>query len=92
MILKEKNSKKFFSTIEKDFFFQNGQINYNFYTEYVKAIQKITSKIKPDLLKLNEEKKSSDQFVGKLIKKSIRLSIKSHLDKKPEVNFHIFRL
>ena len=41
---KEKKSKKFFLSIEKDFFFQNGQINYNFYTEYVKAIQKITSK------------------------------------------------
>ena len=46
-----------------------------------------------DLLnRLNEEKKSSDQFVGELIKKSIKLSIKSHLNKKPEVNFHIFRL
>ena len=45
-----------------------------------------------DYLRFNEDKKSSDQFVGELIKKSIRKSIKGHVNKKPEVNFHIFRV
>ena len=41
---KEKSNKKFFPSIEQDFFFQNEQLNYNFYNEYVKSIKKITSK------------------------------------------------
>ena len=41
---KAKNYKKFSYTIERDFFFQNEKINYNFYDKYVKSINKITSK------------------------------------------------
>ena len=81
--------------IQKDFSIHKDiRISSNGLPEF--DIIKLTTDFKENFiyeyLKLNEEKKSSDQFVGKLIKKSIRLSIKSHLDKKPEVNFHIFRL
>ena len=49
-IAKKKNSEKnkfsrgFWHTIEKDFFFQNNKLNNNFYISYVEAIKKISEK------------------------------------------------
>ena len=45
-----------------------------------------------DYLQLNSDKKSSDELVSNLIKKSIRKSLKNQLTKKPEVNSHIIRI
>jgi len=41
---KVKNGINYSSSIERDFFFKNKDINYNFYSEYVKSIKKISSK------------------------------------------------
>jgi len=81
--------------IEKDFSINKDiKITFNGLPEF--DIMELTSDFKENFineyLRLNEEKKLSDQFVGELIKKSIRLSIKGHINKKPEINFHIFRL
>jgi len=45
-----------------------------------------------DYMQMNSEKKSSDIIITELIKKSIRLSLKSESSKKPEVKSHIIRL
>ena len=45
-----------------------------------------------EYLLINDDKKSSDQILSDLIKKSIRVSIKSSSPKKPEVKAHIIRL
>ena len=42
-------------------------------------------------LKLSDDQKSTDQAITDLIKSNIRYIIKNHLQKKPEVNVHIFR-
>ena len=44
-----------------------------------------------DYLKISQKNKISDEVVGELIKKSVRQSIKSSSNKKPEVQFHILR-
>ena len=41
--------------------------------------------------KINKEKKSSDEFLSALIKKSIRQSLRNIMSKKPEVKSHIIR-
>ncbi len=41
---KDEYTRSFWPTIEKDFFYQNGKLNENFYQAYLKAIKKITSK------------------------------------------------
>tara|TARA_B100000780_G_scaffold277499_1_gene248337 strand:+ start:678 stop:3326 length:2649 start_codon:yes stop_codon:yes gene_type:complete len=41
---KVKNNINYSSSIEREFFFKNKDINYNFYSEYVKSIKKISSK------------------------------------------------
>jgi len=43
-------------------------------------------------LQLNEDKKTSDNLLEELIKKSIRQSLKNQYSKKPEVKSHILRL
>ena len=45
-----------------------------------------------DYMQMNSEKKSSDIIMSELIKKSVRLSLKSESSKKPEVKSHIIRL
>ena len=45
-----------------------------------------------EYLKLNESKKSSDEILSELIKKSIRISLKNQFTKKPEVKTHIIRI
>ena len=45
-----------------------------------------------DYMQINSEKKSSDIIMSELIKKSVRLSLKSESSKKPEVKSHIIRL
>ena len=45
-----------------------------------------------DYMQMNSEKKSSDTIMSELIKKSIRLCLKSQSSKKPEVKSHIIRL
>ena len=42
--------------------------------------------------KFNLDKKSSDQIISDLVKKSIRISLKLETSKKPEVKTHIIRL
>ena len=43
-------------------------------------------------LKINKEKKTSDEFLSALIKKSIRQCLKDKFAKKPEVKSHIIRI
>ena len=45
-----------------------------------------------EYLKLNSDKKSSDEILSQLIKKLIRQILKSYSSKKPEINSHIIRL
>lgn len=45
-----------------------------------------------EYLRINEEKKTSDEFLSVLIKKSIRQSLRNKLTKKPEVKSHIIRI
>ena len=45
-----------------------------------------------DYLKLNDEKKSSDEMLENLIKIVIRKCMKLTSDKKPQVNSHILRI
>ena len=42
-------------------------------------------------LKLSNDQKSSDQAISELIKKNIRKIVKNYIQKKPEVEVHIFR-
>ena len=41
---KEIYSKSFWTTVEKEFFYQNDKLNQNFYKAYVKAIKRVSSK------------------------------------------------
>ena len=41
---KEIYSKSFWTTVEKEFFYQNDRLNQNFYKAYVKAIKRVSSK------------------------------------------------
>ena len=45
-----------------------------------------------EYLKLTSEKKTSDEILSQIIKKSIRQSLKNQSSKKPEVKSHIIRL
>ena len=41
---KEKFSRGFWPSVEKDFFYQNGELNNNFYLSYVKALKDVSNK------------------------------------------------
>ncbi len=45
-----------------------------------------------EYMKLNQDKKSSDDFISDLIKKTFRIALKTYINKKPEVRSHIIRV